>query len=74
MAHSAGGSLTVSLQRGKIPSNDCPGYETKQSDVEASVMQEILGMLCIPSLPSFPGPFWAGVVAPDKVQSIGQLC
>ena len=25
------------------------------------------------SLPSLPGPLWPGVVAPDRVLSIGQL-
>ena len=29
-------------------------------------MQELWGMLSIPSLASLPGPLWPGVVAPNK--------
>ena len=45
--------------------NRCPGYETKQSDGEASVMLELWGMWSTPSLPSLPGSLWLGVVALD---------
>ena len=31
-------------------------------------MLEPWGMPSTPSLPSIPGPFWPGVVAPDMVQ------
>ena len=51
----------------------CPGYDTKQSDGEASVMLELWGMWNTPSLPSLPGPLWPGVIAPDKVPSMGQI-
>ena len=30
-------------------------------------------MQCTPSLPSLPGPLWPGVVATDKVLSMGQI-
>ena len=53
--------------------NVCPGYDTKQSDAEASIMLEFWGMQSTPSLPSLPGPLWPGVVAPDKVLSMGQI-
>ena len=46
---------TTSLQRGKTP-NECPGYNTKQSDGKASVMLELWGMRSNFSLPSLPGP------------------
>ena len=36
-------------------------------------MLEPWGMLSTPLLPSHPDPFWPGVVAPDKVLSIGQI-
>ena len=36
--------------------NKCPGYDTKQSDGQASVNLELWGMLGTPSLPSHPGP------------------
>ena len=29
-------------------------------------MLELWGVRCIPSLASLPGPFWSGVVVPDK--------
>ena len=47
---------TTSLQRSKTPPNECPGYDTKQSDSEAPVILELWGMLSTPSLPSLPGP------------------
>ena len=36
-------------------------------------MLELWGMRSTPLLPSLPGPFWPGVVAPDRVQSMGQI-
>ena len=60
------------LYRGVTPPpNKCPRYDTKQYDGEASVM--LLRMQSTPSLPSFPGPLWPGVVAPDWVLSMGQI-
>ena len=55
---------TVSAE-GSLPHNECPGYDTKQSDGEVSVMMELCGMRGIPLLPSLPRPLWPGVVAPD---------
>ena len=46
------------------PPNEWPGYDTKQSDDEVSVMQELWGMRSTPSLPSLTGPVWPGMVAP----------
>ena len=55
------------LYRGvRPPPNECPGYDTKQSDGEVPAMLELWGMQSTPSLPSLPGPLWPGVVAPDK--------
>ena len=34
---------TASLQRGKTPPNECPGYDTKQSDGEVPVNAGALG-------------------------------
>ena len=48
------------------PPNECPGYDTKQSDGEAPVILELWGMRSTLSLLSLPGPLWPGVVAPDK--------
>ena len=64
---------TASPQRSKTPPNESPGYDTKQSDREASVILELWGMLSSSSLPSLPGPLWPGGVAPDRVLSIGQI-
>ena len=59
--------LTASLQ--SPPPNECPGYDTKQSDGEVPVTLELLGMWHTPILP--PGPLWRGVVEPDKGPSYG---
>ena len=57
---------------GQNPSlNECPVYDTKQSDGEVLVMMELWGMGSTPS--SFPGPLEPGVVAPDRVLSMGQI-
>ena len=53
--------------------NKCPWYDTKQSDCETPAMLELWGMRNTPSLPSFPGPIWSEVVAPDRVLSMGQI-
>ena len=50
---------------------ECPGYDTKQSDGEVPAVLELWGMRSTPSLPSLPGPLWPGVVAPDRVLSMG---
>ena len=34
---------------------------------------ELWGMRSTPSLQLLPGPHWPGVVAPDRIQSIGQI-
>ena len=36
-------------------------------------MLKFWGMWSTPSLPSLPGPLWLGVIAPDKVLSMGQI-
>ena len=46
--------------------NECPEYDTKQSDGEVPAMLELWETQSTPSLPSLPGPLWPGVVAPDK--------
>ena len=62
------------LQRGKTPPpNECCGYDNKQSDGEAQLMLELWGMWSTLSLPSLPGPLWPGVVALDRVLSLGQI-
>ena len=53
--------------------NECPEYDTKQSDGEALVMLELGGMWSTPSLPLLPGLLWPRVVAPGKVLSMGQI-
>ena len=58
---------------GRLPANDCPGYDTKQSDGEVLVMLGLWGMWSTPLLPLLPGPLWPGMVAPDRVLSMGQI-
>ena len=55
------------------PLNECPVHETKQSDNQAPVILELLGIRNIPSLLFLPGPLRPGVVTPDEVQSMGQI-
>ena len=52
--------------------NEGPEYDIKQTDGEAPVMLELWGMWST-SLPSFPGPLWSRVVAPERVLSMGQI-
>ena len=52
------------------PPNECPGYDTKQSDREVPAVLELWGMRSTPSLPLLPGPLWPGVVAPDRALSM----
>ena len=73
MAQSVGAveyTICISAEEQNSP-NECPGYDTKQSDGEVPVMLELWGMPNSPSLPSFPGPLWPGVVALDRVLSMG---
>ena len=56
---------------GKTPPQECPGYDTKQSDGEVPIMLEFWGMQSTPSLPLLPGPLWPGIVAPDRALSMG---
>ena len=53
--------------------NECPWYDTKQSDGEIPVMLELWGIQSTTSLPSLWGQLWPGVVAPDRVLSMGQI-
>ena len=62
----------ISAER-KDPTNECPGYDIKQSDGETSVVLELREMQSTPSLPSLPGPLRPGVEAPDRVLSMGQI-
>ena len=57
----------------RSPPNECPAYDSKQTDGEAPVMLELWGMRSTPSLPSLPGPFWPRVVAPDRFLCIYQI-
>ena len=52
--------------------DECPGYDIKQSNGEAPAL-EIWGMWSTPSLPLLPGPLWLGVIAPDRILSMGQI-
>ena len=57
----------------KIHPSKYPGSDTKQSNGEAPVMLEFWRMWITPSLPSLPYPLWPGVVAPDRILSMGQI-
>ena len=40
------------------PPNECPVYDTKQSDGEVPALLELWGMRSTPSLPLLPGPLY----------------
>ena len=45
----------------------------KPSDGETPIMLELWEMQSTPLLPLLPGPHWSGVVAPDRLISLGQI-
>ena len=51
--------------------DECPRYDTKQSDGEVLLMLEFWGMRSTPSLPSLLGPLYLGVVEPDRALCMG---
>ena len=55
------------------PPNECPRYDTKKLDGEATVMLEFWGMQNTTSLLSLPGPLRTRVEALDRVLSMGQI-
>ena len=61
------------LCRGVRLTQKCPRYDTKQSEGEASIILEILGMRSMPSLPLLPGSLRLAIVAHDRVIFIGQI-
>ena len=60
-------------RRARPASNECPGYDIKQSDDEVPVMLALWGMQSTPSLPLLPGSLWPGLVTPDRILSMGQI-
>ena len=61
-----------SARGGTLP-NECPVYDTKQSDGEVPGMLELWGIWSTSSLPFLPSPPWPVVVEPERVPSIGQI-
>ena len=57
--------------RGVRHHHESPRHDAKQSDGEVPVMLELWGMQSTPSLSLLPGPLWPGMVAPDRVLSMG---
>ena len=57
----------------RLPPNECSGHDPKQSNGEVQVMLEPMEMGSTPSLPSLPGPLRPGLVALDRVLSMGQI-
>ena len=45
---------TASLLRSNTPTNECPGYYTKRSNGEVTVILELCGIQSTPSLPLLP--------------------
>ena len=73
---SVGWGCKIHLQhlcRGIVSSNDCPRYDIEQSNGEAPIILELWEMWSTSSLPLFRGLFMPGVVAPERVLSMGQI-
>ena len=61
------------MKKGKKPrSNEYPRYGTKQSDGEGPLMLEFEVRQSTSSLLLIPDPLWPGLVALDRVLSMGQ--
>ena len=60
------------LQRVSHGYEKITGYDIKQSDGEGLAILGLCGMQSTPSLPSLPGPLSLGMVAPDRVLSMGK--
>ena len=68
---SAGAAECTDRTSGEVyPANECPEYDTKQSDGEVPVMLKLWGMQTVPSLPLLPGSLWPDVVAPNRALSM----
>ena len=61
--------ITMSAERKDLFNG--PGYDTKQSDGEFLVLLELWGMQSTPSMPFLPGPLRSGLLASDRVLSMG---
>ena len=70
LAQSGGATEYTDCKRGKTP---LTSVLDKQSDGEALVMLKLWGMWNTLLLLLLPGTLWPGVVAPDRVLSMGQL-
>ena len=73
LTQSAGAVEYINCTSANPLPNECLGYDTKQSDGEGPVILKLWGMRSTPSLPLPLGPPWLGVVAPDRVLSMGQI-
>ena len=75
MAQSAGAAEYIDCisAEGKDSSNECPGYNPKQSDGGAPIMQELCEMQSTPSLSLLPSSLRLKGVVPDRVLSMSQI-
>ena len=60
----------IVAEGGKTP-NECPRYDTKQSDGKIPVTLELWVMRSTPSFPSLPRLLWPEMVALDRTLSMG---
>ena len=63
----------LQLCREVKPHNECPWYDTKQSDGEVPEIQELWGMRSTLSLPWLSGLLWPRMVETDRVLSLAQI-
>ena len=75
MAQSAGAAKYTDCfsAEGQNSPNECPKFDTKQSDGEAPLMLELCGMWSTHLLPLLLRPLWTGMVTLDRVLHMGKI-
>ena len=63
----------ISAGWGQTHPNECPEYDTTQSDGVVPLILELWGIRSTPSLPSLTDPLWPWAVAPDRILSMNQI-
>ena len=66
-------TATIAQSAGAVEytDNECPRYDTEQSNGKVPVMLGLCGMRSTLSLPLPLGPHLPRIVAPDRAQSMG---
>ena len=66
-------TMTASLQSGKTSPLPKSVLFVILNNLMVAVILELWGKCSTPSMPLLPGTLWPGVVAPDRILSMGQI-